>query len=313
MSNSTSTPHAADPERERELQVAIEAAKIGGALIHSAFHSHSSLKPGLQHKSCTSDLVTETDKAVEKVVFEYLRRHFPEYEFLGEESASSSTLTDRKTWVVDPVDGTMNFVHGFPYVALSIALLHHKQPTLGVVYNPILNELFTASLHSGSFLNNQPLPLHPPTPLSALSEALVATEYGYCRDGNLDSKLETIKGVLKAPTRGIRSLGSAALEACYVARGALDAYWEAGVHVWDVAAAAIIVRESGGLMVNFEPQVSVLDGKEVPERATEERLDLGCRKFLAVRAMPEGVEGVDRVVRMVRGHLRGGLEYERDY
>jgi fructose-1,6-bisphosphatase/inositol monophosphatase family enzyme len=164
--------------------------------------------------------------------------YFPTYKFVGEEGVaaeddpSASTLTDAKTWVVDPVDGTTNFVHGFPFVAVSIALLQNKKPIIGVVYNPILDELFSALESHGAHLNSQYLPLLPPTPLESLEASLLATEYGYERDGKLDRKLETISSALKSPARGIRSLGSAALEACYVARGCLDAYWEAGVHMW---------------------------------------------------------------------------------
>ncbi|ORY45140.1 inositol monophosphatase [Rhizoclosmatium globosum] len=269
------------------LATALEAARKAGPVIKAAFLNRT-LQGTLDLKSNTSDLVTATDKAVEALVFAHIREKYPDHKFIGEETYDGATteLTNDLTWCVDPVDGTTNFVHGFPYVCISIALLKNAQAVVGVVLNPILGECFYAAEGSGAFMEAMDgtvhsLPLYGVQPWKGLSASLVATEWGYERDARLDSKLKTLDSVLKAPTRGVRSLGSAALEACYVARGTFDLYWEAGVHMWDVAAAAIIIRESGGEIANF---VVVRDesGKEV--------LDLKQRKFLFVRA----VEGVLR-------------------
>ncbi|KAI9327423.1 hypothetical protein DFJ73DRAFT_612113, partial [Zopfochytrium polystomum] len=194
------------------------------------------------------------DRAVEQLVFTRLRALFPDHAFVGEESYDASEkkpLSDQPTWVVDPVDGTTNFVHGLPFVAVSIALLVEKEPIVGVVYNPILDELYHAGESLGAYLNGTRLPLHqvaPTVPAPTLATSLLATEYGYERDApRVDAKVGAVRSLLvNAKARSIRSLGSAALEACLVARGTFDAWWEAGVHMWDVAAAAIIVREAGG-------------------------------------------------------------------
>ncbi|KAJ3210524.1 Inositol monophosphatase 2 [Dinochytrium kinnereticum] len=292
------------------LTAAIDAAERAGALIREAFNDRQ-IRGEAEFKTSAADVVTQTDRAVEAFVFGFLRERFPEHRFIGEESYEDggSGLTDEKTWIVDPVDGTTNFVHGFPFVAVSIALVEKKVPIVGVVYNPILNELFTAAKGCGAFMNNRPLPLFKPVELPNLSTALLATEYGYDRDDKMDIKLNGIRNVLASPSRGIRSLGSAALEACYVARGAIDVFWEAGVHSWDVAAAAIIVRESGGVAINFRPPQNGHDYKT--SDALEEFLDLQCRQFLFVRAMPDGKEGINRTVKTIRSCI-SPLEYQRD-
>ncbi|KAJ3295512.1 Inositol monophosphatase 2 [Rhizoclosmatium sp. JEL0117] len=308
------------------LATALEAARKAGPVIKAAFLNRT-LQGTLDLKSNTSDLVTATDKAVEALVFAHIREKYPDHKFIGklclnsvvkyspydgrtgEETYDGATteLTNDLTWCVDPVDGTTNFVHGFPYVCISIALLKNAQAVVGVVLNPILGECFYAAEGSGAFMEAMDgtvhsLPLYGVQPWKGLSASLVATEWGYERDARLDSKLKTLDSVLKAPTRGVRSLGSAALEACYVARGTFDLYWEAGVHMWDVAAAAIIIRESGGEIANF---VVARDesGKEV--------LDLKQRKFLFVRAVEGGVQKVNEVVELLRGQI-GELEYASD-
>ncbi|KAJ3094969.1 Inositol monophosphatase 1 [Phlyctochytrium planicorne] len=283
------------------------AAKRAGAIILEAFNDRQ-IRGETEFKTSAADVVTKTDRAVEAFVFGYMRKQFPEHSFIGEESyggeGQESSLGDGLTWIVDPVDGTTNFVHGFPFVAVSIALVEKKVPIVGVVFNPILNELFTASKGNGAFMNGRRLPLFKPIALESLDTALLATEYGYDRDERMDKKLAGIRKALSLPSRGIRSIGSAALEACYVARGALDAYWEGGVHAWDVAAAAIIVRESGGAAINFRSVNGETD-------VNKEVLDLQSREFVFVRAMPDGDAGVNRVAKIIRGCIEP-LAYQRD-
>ncbi|KAI9015083.1 hypothetical protein BC832DRAFT_524984, partial [Gaertneriomyces semiglobifer] len=201
-----------------------------------------------------ADLVTQTDTKVEALIFSTLRQKYPSHKFVGEESVSASedkktgiADDDVPTWVIDPVDGTTNFVHGFPFVAVCIALVLNRVPIVGVVYNPILDEMFHAVRGQGAKLNDTPLPLPPTLPLPSLATALVATEYGSDRQPSiLTPKFNALHKVVASPVRGVRSMGSAALTMCYVAKGVLDAYWEAGVHAWDVAASTVILREAGG-------------------------------------------------------------------
>ncbi|KAI4252546.1 MAG: hypothetical protein LQ352_004240 [Teloschistes flavicans] len=228
-------------------------------------------------KKNSSDLVTETDKAVEDLISSSLKIKYPDYSFLGEETAQSGRLTDAPTFVVDPIDGTTNFVHAHPYISISLAFAHKQKPLVGVVYNPFTQHLYTAIKGQGAFLTapkipssfpapgqrvesiyeRRKLPLRsPPPPLPDLSSALVAVEYGNERHGNnWDCKIGTFsalgrdKSIDGAMVQSIRSLGSAALNMCSVARGDLDVYWEGGCWPWDVAAGWVIVEESGGMVV----------------------------------------------------------------
>jgi fructose-1,6-bisphosphatase/inositol monophosphatase family enzyme len=161
-------------------------AKKAGTMISEAFHNslkNINLKdvPGASTKA---DLVTETDKAVEHFIFSELKSQFPNHKFIGEESNDSQTnilLSNDFTWVIDPIDGTTNFVHGLPMVCTSIALLHNKIPVVGVVFNPIINLLFSAIIGQGAYMNEHMITTKH-KPLLDLSEALVATEYGVDRD-----------------------------------------------------------------------------------------------------------------------------------
>ncbi|KAJ3191246.1 hypothetical protein HK101_007938 [Irineochytrium annulatum] len=279
-----------------------------GPILLSAFQDRS-LQGSQVFKTSAADVVTATDKAIEDLIKKELLGKFPNTKFIGEESENGA-LTGEDTWVVDPVDGTTNFVHGLPFVCISIGLLRDRVPVLGVVHNPILSELYTALQGHGAHLNGRRLPLHPPNSLPDLTTALVATEYGYDRDEKMENKLDVLHSVLKENVRGVRSLGSAALEGCLVARGALDVYWEAGVHSWDVAAAVAIVREAGGLVVNFFPPEEE-HRKDAGAGDEVEGLDLLCRQFLFVRAMPDGKDECKRVMGLVRKHLQP-IFYRRD-
>ncbi|KAI4263191.1 MAG: hypothetical protein L6R42_001658, partial [Xanthoria sp. 1 TBL-2021] len=209
--------------------------------------------------------------------------------FLGEETATSGRLTASPTFVVDPIDGTTNFVHAHPYISISLAFVRNFKPEVGVVYNPFTQDLYTAIKGQGAYLTapkvptsfpvagqnvestyeRRKLPLRsPPPPLPDLSHALVAVEYGNERSGNnWESKIGTFNALGRAKTenggamvQSVRSLGSAALNCCSVARGDIDVYWEGGCWAWDVAAGWIIVEEAGGMMVGgnqgeWEPKV----------------------------------------------------------
>ncbi|KAL8931489.1 MAG: hypothetical protein Q9216_007184, partial [Gyalolechia sp. 2 TL-2023] len=228
-------------------------------------------------KKNSSDLVTETDKAVEDLISKSLKSAYPDYSFLGEETAKSGRLTDSPTFVVDPIDGTTNFVHAYPYISISLAFAHKQKPLVGVVYNPFTQNLYTAIKGQGAFITapkipdsfprereqvessyeKRKLPLRSPPPaLPDLSHAIVAVEYGNERAGNnWDCKINTFsalgrdKSMGGAMVQSIRSLGSAALNMCSVAKGDIDVYWEGGCWAWDVAAGWVIVEEAGGMVV----------------------------------------------------------------
>ncbi|CAK9182248.1 unnamed protein product [Ilex paraguariensis] len=232
---------------EEFLAVAVEAAKKAGEVIRKGFYQTKHV----EHKGLV-DLVTETDKACEDLIFDYLKQHFPDHKFIGEETTAAcgiTELTDEPTWIIDPLDGTTNFVHGFPFVCVSIGLTISKNPTVGVVYNPIMDELFTGVHGKGAFLNGNPIKV---SSQSELLKSLLATEAGTKRDkATLDASTNRINSLL-FKVRSLRMSGSCALNLCGVASGRLDLFYELGFGgPWDVAGGAVIVKEAGGLL--FDP------------------------------------------------------------
>ncbi|KAM3955572.1 inositol monophosphatase 1 [Aphomia sociella] len=201
-------------------------------------------------KSSDIDLVTEIDKKVEETLIQGLTEKYPSHKFIGEESVSNGAkceLTDDPTWVIDPVDGTMNFVHGFPHSCISVGLLINKVGVAGIVYNPILQQLFTAKQGKGAYLNGQQIHV---SQVKELSKGLVTFETGTSRDEErCNVMLENFKRIV-TKGHGIRSLGSAALNMCMVALGGADANFEFGIHAWDIAAGDVIVREAGGVCID---------------------------------------------------------------
>ncbi|KAK8242562.1 inositol monophosphatase [Phyllosticta capitalensis] len=254
-------------------------------------------------KNNSSDRVTATDKAVEAMIYESLKAAFPSFDFLGEETfKEGQKLTDAPTFVVDPVDGTLNFIHGFPNVAISLALTVARKPVVGVIYNPFRRDLFTAVKGKGAHLTRfdgrkTALPIKKtPAPLTSLNDCLVAVEWGNQRNGpNWDLRTSVHKKLLSSKDEGgamvhsIRSNGSAALDFCYVAAGWFDAFWEAGVWIWDVCAGCIILQEAGGLLASANP------GDWAPE--------LEGRCYFAVRGAPE--DGQKKIVEEVWGLMDG--------
>ena len=198
------------------------------------------------------DLVTETDKQCEALVLSAIRTAFPTHEFIGEEGSAeqgfTADLTTAPTWMVDPVDGTTNFVHRFPFSCVSIGLVINRSVVVGVVFNPVLDEMFHAVRGAGAFLNNTPISASDTTDLE---KALFATELGTRRDDAfLDAAFGRIQAVSKQ-TRSMRACGSCALNMCSVAMGRLDFYYEVGLGgPWDMAAAALILEEAGGKVLD---------------------------------------------------------------
>ncbi|KAL6077129.1 Inositol monophosphatase 2 [Balamuthia mandrillaris] len=238
---------------QRCFEVAMEAAEEAAAIVRGKFGAHESV----QEKGGAVDLVTEVDVAVERLIVAKLSAAFPDHLFLGEESTAASQeegaakeepkLTSQPTWVIDPIDGTTNFVHSYPFVAICIGLAIGRRAELGIVYNPILNEKFTAIRGQGAFLNNKPIHVSQET---QLSRACIATNIGYSRsERGISFMLDNLQSLLKHHARGIRCCGSAASGICDVACGRSNAYYEWGVHSWDMCAASVIVEEAGGVVV----------------------------------------------------------------
>ncbi|MBW1900293.1 MAG: inositol monophosphatase [Deltaproteobacteria bacterium] len=227
---------------QKELNAAKEAAKTAGIILSRLFGQVSHIT-----KKGDIDLVTEADFQAEQTILEILRLKFPQDNILAEE-AGGQEHTSKRTWLIDPLDGTTNFVHGFPFFAVSIALEVEKELVLGVVHNPFMNELFEAAKGTGAFLNKEPLKV---SKTQNLKEALLATGFPY----DIHERPERVMALLEkmvVMAQGVRRPGSAAIDMCYVAAGRLDGFWEQDLKPWDTAAGAVIVKEAGGRLSTFQ-------------------------------------------------------------
>ncbi|MFS0726162.1 inositol monophosphatase family protein [Paenibacillus sp. 1P07SE] len=228
--------------------VAINCAAKAGEWIKTKLGAYASLTI----KSSTSDLVTEVDKGSEKLIRRLILTHFPDHAFLGEEGVEAGAAASRKAledmqeeeylWIVDPIDGTTNFVHGFPFFVVSIALAYKGEVIVGVVYDPSRDELFVAEKGKGAYVHGNRMQVSKET---SLSDSLIAT--GFPADQQMALPIN-LKGVqaLAPQVRNLRVAGSAALHLAYVAAGRLSGFWEIGLSSWDMAAGTLLVQESGG-------------------------------------------------------------------
>lgn len=198
------------------------------------------------HVKGPSDYVTEIDKRCEKLIIEAIRQNFPDHHIMAEETANDG-FGPGYTWVIDPVDGTTNFIHGFPFVAVSIAVCMEKKPVLGFVLDPVRNELFCAKRGQGAWLNGSRLPRLQKV---NLDRALIATGFPFRAKQYIDDYLIAFKSILMR-TSGMRRAGSAALDLAYLAAGRVDGFWEIGLKAWDIAAGALLITEAGGMVSDF--------------------------------------------------------------
>ncbi len=217
----------------------MEAARVGGAII--AEHFGSPTEPDYKGKF---DPVTAVDRESEMAVLAILRDHLPNDAVMAEESGG--TRHDARHWIVDPLDGTVNFVHGIPHVSVSIALYDGDKGLVGVVYDPLRDEMFTAADGDGTRLNGHVISV---STTNDLERAVVATGFPYDHDTKADELSIVMREVLRR-VNGIRRFGSAALDLAWVAAGRFDAYWELGIAPWDGAAGEILVREAGGIVTD---------------------------------------------------------------
>ena len=209
------------------------------------------------------DVVTAADKASERLLVDCINRLYPDHSILTEESGYSSHGNREWEWVIDPLDGTTNYSSGLPWFNVSIGVKHNGKTVAGVVYAARLGEMFCATLGGGATLNGTPIA---PSGTPLLSKAVVATGFPYDKATNPDNNLDNFKRIMPV-VRGLRRLGSAALDICYVAAGFLDAYWEMNLNEWDVCAAMLIAHEAGAYADRFRPDRnwSVLASNKVLE------------------------------------------------
>jgi myo-inositol-1(or 4)-monophosphatase len=221
------------------LNIAVKAARRAGGIINRATRN---LDIVTFKEKAANDFVSEVDREAEQAIIRTLREAYPEHSILAEESGASGD--SEYQWIVDPLDGTTNFIHGFPQYAVAIALTHKGTVTQAVIYDPGRNELFTASRGRGAFVNDQRMRV---SKRASLKSALVGTGFPFRQLEHLDCYLEILRDVMKN-SAGIRRAGSAALDLAYVAAGRLDAFWEFGLSPWDIAAGALLITEAGGLV-----------------------------------------------------------------
>ena len=230
---------------QRFLDVATEAAMAGGAILKKYWGNLSSV----QEKGRSGDLVTEADKASEEEILTVIKRHFSDHAILAEESGLIGQQHDSLLWAIDPLDGTTNYAHGYPLCAVSIGLLIKGIPMVGVVYNPILEDLYRGAKGLGATHNRQPIHVSTTT---KLANSLLVTGFAYDRRETLDNNYAEFCHFTHL-TQGVRRGGSASVDLAYVACGRLDGYWERGLSPWDLAAGVVLVEEAGG-------HVSAYDG-----------------------------------------------------
>ena len=238
------------------LTTAVKAARKAGGIINRASFDLDKLTVRSKRKN---DFVSEVDHAAEEAIIGVLREAYPAHGFLAEESGEKNADAEY-VWVIDPLDGTTNFLHGFPQYCVSIALLHKSKPQQAVVYDPNRNELFTATRGSGAFLNDRRIRV---TRTDRLDSALVGTGFPFRElENNLHRYVTMMKTMMRG-TAGIRRAGAAALDLAWVAAGRMDAFWEIGLSPWDMAAGALLVREAGGLVSDFDGEDKYLDKGEI--------------------------------------------------
>jgi myo-inositol-1(or 4)-monophosphatase len=223
------------------LEVAMEAARAAAVVVRADFE-----RPKEVSYKGEVDLVTESDRKSEAIIVGLLRKHFPDHAIVAEEGSEGAAAGAKYCWYVDPIDGTTNFVHGYPCVGISIGLLENGEPIAAAVMNPIAGELFTAAQGKGTCLNGKPVHV---SPVKRLAESLVVT--GFPTDQRKKSINMDFYWEFTLRSHGVRRDGSAALDLCSVACGRLESFWEFGLKSWDTAAGILLVTEAGGTVTDI--------------------------------------------------------------
>jgi myo-inositol-1(or 4)-monophosphatase len=230
--------------REPLLNIAIEAARSAGVIIHRAMKRMDTIKIAEKRPN---DFVTEVDQRVEQEIIDVIRKAYPSHSILGEEGGELPG--DDYQWIIDPIDGTRNFIHGFPYFAVSIALAYKNRIEHGVIYDPLRQELFTATRGKGAQLNERRIRV---SARKQITECLFGTGFAYRHTDKENPVPEKILQTLLPTCGDIRRAGAATLDLAYVACGRLDGFWEMGLKRWDMAAGSLIIKEAGGMVCDIQ-------------------------------------------------------------
>ncbi len=247
------------------LSLAATAAELGGEIVRRYFRRLSS---GQADEKAAHDWVTAADRESEEAIFHFLTRATPGIGFLGEERGGSEGVGER--WVVDPLDGTLNFVRGFPHFAVSVALVCSGRVEVGAIYDPLRDEMFTAQRGAGAFRNGEPIQV---SGRDGLAGAFVTTGFPFRIHKHLETFLKIFREVFPIAA-GLRRPGAAALDLAHVAAGIFDAFFEFGLSAWDIAAGALLVSEAGGVVSNVDGGPEVLAKGNIVAGAPEVHREL---------------------------------------
>lgn len=254
------------------LNIAVKAARAAGAIINRASLDLDLLKVSTKSPN---DFVTEVDRAAEQAVIDTLLGAYPGHGILAEESGRERGAKDSEyLWIIDPLDGTTNFIHGFPVYAVSIALAHRGKVEQAVVYDPARNDLFVASKGRGAFLNDRRLRV---AARKSLPDCVIATGIPFLGVGDHARTLKELRHVM-GEVAGIRRCGAAALDLAWTAAGRFDGFWEHGLSPWDMAAGLLLVREAGGYVTDIDGGEKMFETRSIV--AGNEQVQLQLRQLL---------------------------------
>lgn len=238
--------------RSALLNVMVQAALKAGRSLSRDFGEVQNLQVSMKGPG---DFVSQADRKAEKIIYDELMKARPTYGFLGEESEEIKGTDGAHRWIVDPLDGTTNFLHGIPLFGVSIALERNNEIVAGVIYNPAMDELYTAERGGGAFLNDRRLRV---ASRRALSDAVIACGVPHLGRGNHGKFLVELRHVM-GETAGVRRFGAASIDLAYVAAGRVDGYWENDLSAWDIAAGIVLIREAGGYVSDFNGGTNILE------------------------------------------------------
>jgi myo-inositol-1(or 4)-monophosphatase len=236
------------------LNIAVTAARAAGSIIVRYLDRVDTLDVATKHMN---EFVTQVDREAEAIIIADIRKAYPHHAILAEESGAAGD--DEYRWIIDPLDGTTNYLHGFPQFCVSIALEHRGRLDQGVVFDPLRQELFTASRGAGARLNDRRIRVSRQTTLAG---SLLGTGFPFRGDYDLDTYLETMRALIPK-SAGVRRAGAAALDLAYVAAGRLDGFWEFGLEPWDMAAGVLLIREAGGLVTDADGDEHYMDSGNI--------------------------------------------------
>jgi myo-inositol-1(or 4)-monophosphatase len=241
------------PSLQTLKETAVQAARASGEVLRKHFGNPLKIS-----EKTGAGLVTNADLEAQNACVQILKKAFPDFGFLTEEAAPEITSSPGR-WIIDPLDGTTNFIHGFPMFCVSIAAEWDHELVVGVIYHPILDELYVATKGQGATVNGRPLRV---SETEEIPNSLLTTGFTYRKDEFLHSEIETFEKI-SGVARAIRRPGSAALDLAYTARGVFDGFWERGLSPWDVAAGVLLIREAGGKVTDFRGNPFRIDQHEV--------------------------------------------------